>query len=164
MERTVGAPQDVYYHSDAIGIRNFLPVRAEHVLPYLASDLTGFPDPPASPTPATMPRMLSLAARAIAELGFEAPLQYVASLLTHGTPDACARAIDPATLPDALLANYDLVIFDLSLDEAGLAAATVERVTDWPRDLRYSLGAVARCLEAWAGQAGRGASTRRRSW
>ncbi len=156
VQRALGAPQQAPYESDAIGMRNFVPVRAEHVLPYLASDLAVFRRPARFAYIGNHARMLSLAARCIAELGFETPLAYAASLLRSGPPPDGARPIEAADLPGALLADYDLLIFDLSLDAALLGGKLVERVTDWPRPLRYSLGAVARCLEACAERAGAG--------
>jgi hypothetical protein len=156
VQRTLGEPQKAYYESDAVGIRNFLPVQAEHVLPYLASDLTVFTRSARFAYAGNHPRMLSLAARCIAEMGFEAPLEYAAALLQSGPPPDNVRPIDAAALPEALLANYDLIIFDLSLDSASLNGMKVERITDWPRHLRYTLGAVARCLEQCAAQAGVG--------
>jgi hypothetical protein len=158
VERTLGAPQESYYQSDAVGIRNFVSVQAEHVLPYLANDLTVFTRSARFAYVGNHPRMLSLTARCVAELGFAAPLEYAAALLTSGAPPENAGAIDAVPLPETLLANYDLLIFDLSLDAAGLNGKPAERVTDWPRHLRYSLGAVARCLEACAELAGAGAT------
>jgi hypothetical protein len=90
------------------------------------------------------------------ESGFDAPLGYASALLKSGPPPDGARPIEAAALPDALLANCDLLIFDFSLDDECLTGAPAERVTDWPRHLRHSLGAVARCLEACAGRAGAG--------
>jgi hypothetical protein len=78
--------------------------------------------------------MFDLAARAIAALGFPHPLHHAGS--------------HPA--PEALLAEHDLVIFDFGLDPAAQPVPTIARVTDWPRDLRYQLGEVAKSLEAVA--------------
>jgi hypothetical protein len=49
-----------------------------------------------------------------------------------------------------LVASYDLIIFDFGLDRTGLDLdpRKIAHVTDWPRDRRYSLGAVARYFEA----------------
>ncbi|HEY1496638.1 MAG TPA: hypothetical protein VGF49_18920 [Candidatus Solibacter sp.] len=156
VERAVGKPQEAYYVADALGLRDFVSVRAEHVLPYVANDLTVFPQSARFAYAGNHPRMLALAARCIAEMGFEAPLEYAADLLTSGAPPENTKALAGGALPETLLANYDLVIFDFSLDQAGLGGKIAERVTDWPRDLRYSLGAVARCLEACAERAGAG--------
>jgi hypothetical protein len=156
VERALGAPQQSDYVSDAVGVRDFISVQAEHILPYLASDLSVYTRPARFAYVGNHPRMLALAARCIAEMGFEIPLDYAAALLKSGPPPEGARPIEAASLPDALLANYDVLIFDLSLDRAGLNGQPSTRVTDWPRDLRHSLGAVARCLEACAGRAGAG--------
>ena len=147
IERAVGGVQESAYVSDAVGIRNFLAVQAEHVLPYVANDLTVFIRSARFAYVGNHLRMLSLAARCIAELGFEAPVEYAATLLRSDTMPGGAKAIEATSLPEALLANYDLVIFDLSLDASSLNGKSAERITDWPRELRYSLGAVARCLE-----------------
>jgi hypothetical protein len=50
------------------------------------------------------------------------------------------------------LLDHDLLIFDFGLDATGLNLGVVRRVTDWPRELRYRLGAVARCLRECAEQ------------
>ena len=156
VERALGGPQQSEYVSDAVGIRNFLPVQAEHILPYVASDLAVYTRPARFAYVGNHARMLELAARCIAEMGFETPLEYAPGLLRSGAPPEGAKPIRGAPLTEALLANYDLVIFDLSLDAAGVGGKPVERVTDWPRPLRHSLGAVARCLEACAERAGAG--------
>jgi len=96
--------------------------------------------------------MLALVVRCIAELGFTNPLHYVADLLTAGDAPAIAQPITSANLPpgcsleEFLLTNFDVPLFDLGLDQTGLNLGKIDRVTDWPRDLRYSLGAVARFL------------------
>jgi hypothetical protein len=156
VQRALGEPQQEYYVADAVGIREFLAVPAEHVLPYVASDLSVFTRGARFAYVGNHSRMLSLAARAIAEMGFDHPLEYAPGLLKNGQPPEGARAIPAGDLSEILLANYDLVIFDLSLDRQGLGGKTAERVTDWPRDLRHSLGAVARSLEAFAERAGAG--------
>jgi len=156
VERALGAPQQEDYVSDAVGLRDFLQAKAEHVLPYLASDLSVYPRTARFAYIGNHPRMLSLATRCIAEMGFETPLAYAAALLKSGPAPDGAKPIEAADLARALLADHDLLIFDLSLDAASLGGKPVERVTDWPRDLRYSLGAVARSLEACAERAGAG--------
>ncbi len=156
VERVLGAPQQADYEADAIGLRNFVSVQAEHVLPYVASDLTVYPRHARFAYVGNHAHMLSLIGRCVAELGFENPLEYAAALLKSGPPPEGAKPIAAASLPEALLADYDLLIFDLSLDRDGLRGKPGERLTDWPRDLRYSLGAVARCLESCAERAGAG--------
>ncbi|MEO8593433.1 MAG: hypothetical protein ABI759_08925 [Candidatus Solibacter sp.] len=155
VEGALDGPQQTLYESDALGLRNFLPVHADHVLPYVANDLTAFRKSARFAYAGNHPRMLALAAHCIAGLGFGAPLAYAPDLLTSGAPPPDATPIPSACLAEALL-DYDLVIFDFSLDSAGLGGKTAERVTDWPRDLRYSLGAVASCLEKCALLAGAG--------
>jgi hypothetical protein len=157
--RSLGQPQKANYQSDATSLRNFLPLPAEHVLQYVASELTVYPRTARFAYAGNHPRLLSLAARCVAELGFETPLAYVPGLLQGGPPPGGegASACQPAAgLPGPLLANYDLLIFDLSLDPASLGGKPVGRVTDWPRHLRFSLGAVARALAACAALAGAG--------
>jgi hypothetical protein len=154
VENTLGAPQRAEYQADAIGLRNFVSVHAKHVLPYVASELTVYPRRARFAYAGNHAHMLSLIARCVLELGFETPLEYADTLLKGGSPPDGAKPIAGATLPDAFLANYDLLIFDFSLDAGLLDGNAVERVTDWPRDLRHSLGAVARCLETCAGRAG----------
>jgi len=44
------------------------------------------------------------------------------------------------------MTDFDVPLFDFGLDQTGLNPGKIDRVTDWPRDLRYSLGAVARFL------------------
>ena len=121
------------------------------------------------------PRMLALVVRCVAELGFTKPLHYVADLLTAADAPAIAKPITSANLPpgcsleEFLLTNFDVPLFDLGLDQTGLNLGRVDRVTDWPRDLRYSLGAVARlarrahgvAVAIWSG--GRGACRRART-
>ena len=50
----------------------------------------------------------------------------------------------------SLITNHDVLIFDFGLDAASLPSSNVPRVTDWPRDQRYRLGAIARCLASCA--------------
>src|ERR1019366_3989253 len=88
----------------------------------------------------------------VAELGFTEPLAYVACLLSAGNAPAIARPITSANLPEGcsleefLLTNFDVPVFDFGLDQTGLNLGKIDRVTDWPRGVRYSLGAVARFL------------------
>ncbi|MEO8593434.1 MAG: hypothetical protein ABI759_08930 [Candidatus Solibacter sp.] len=133
LEAALPAPQLDDYLVDANDVRNFVACHAAHVLPHLAGNLTTFPRSARFAYAGANPRMLALASRCIAELGF-----------THPLFDA--GSVAPAEL---LLADYDLLIFDFGLD-ADSRQDTVTRVTDWPRELRYRLGDVARCLEACA--------------
>jgi len=153
LERTVGSPQTADYLSDANEARNFVFYAPEHALPYVAGNLTVYPPEARFAYVGNNPRMLELTARAIAEMGFENPLDYAAALLTtDAMPDSAKpiRFSDDETLPARLVANYDLLIFDFGLDGRA-APGPIGRVTDWPRDLRYGLGAIARCLEAAVG-------------
>jgi hypothetical protein len=153
VERVLGAPQEIDYHSDANDLRNFVFYQSEHALPYLAGNLTVYPPGARFVYAGNNPRMLELTARCITELGFQQPLHYVRELLSSRTTPQSAKPVCAAdvtggkSLHDYLLANYDLLIFDFGLDRAGLDLGRINRVTDWPRHLRFSLGAVARCLE-----------------
>ena len=137
LEAALGVPQEAEYTADSNDLRNFVAYHAEHVLPHLAGNLTTYPPTARFAYIGANPRMFRLAARCIAELGF-----------THPLFDAGV-----ATAPEILLANYDLLIFDFGLDPSNLKTTSVARVTDWPRDQRYHLGDVAKCLEACAERA-----------
>lgn len=156
LKQTLHAPQPDDYLSDANEARNFVYYQPEHVLPYLAGNLTVYPRDARFAYAGNNRRMLELATRLVAEMAFTRPLHYVAGLLAAEaipdgvTPIRAADVPDGVSLHEHLLANYDLLVFDFGLDPAALALGTVARVTDWPRELRYSLGAVARCLEACA--------------
>ncbi len=150
LERALGGPQQADYPSDANDARNFVYYQQEHALPYLAGNFTVYPPDARFAYVGNNPRMLDLTARCIAEMGFSQPLHYVAELMTAGSAPACAAPIYAANgvaLHQNLIANYNPIIFDFGLDQTGLNLDQVARVTDWPRDLRYSLGAVARYLE-----------------
>jgi hypothetical protein len=153
VERALGDPQEVEYYSDANDLRNFVSYQPEHALPYLAGNLTVYPLGARFVYAGNNPRMLQLAGRCVHELGFKQPLHYVRELLSSGAAPPSAKAVNTADVPqdrslyDYLLANYDLLIFDFGLDRTGLNPGKVNRVTDWPKHLRFSLGAVARCLE-----------------
>ncbi|HEY1496639.1 MAG TPA: hypothetical protein VGF49_18925, partial [Candidatus Solibacter sp.] len=134
LETTLGAPQQADYLADANDVQNFVAYHAAHVLPHLAGNLTTYPRTARFAYIGANPRMFSLAARCIAELGFTHPL------FDAGT----------AAPPDLLLADYDLLLFDFGLDSDTQHGAPVARVTDWPRELRYRLGDVAKCLEGCA--------------
>ena len=134
LESTLGGPQTTDYLADSNDLRNFVAYHAEHVLPHLAGNLTTYPRTARFAYVGSNPRMLKLAARCVAELGF------TQSLFDAGVDS------DPAVL----LGNYDLLVFDFGLDPDGLKIADVARVTDWPREQRYRLGGVAKCLEACA--------------
>ncbi|HLK20847.1 MAG TPA: hypothetical protein VKT81_17970, partial [Bryobacteraceae bacterium] len=149
--------QKADYPTDANDSRNFVFYHQEHALPYLAGNLTVYPRDARFVYLGNNPKMLDLLARSIVEMGFTQPLDYVSELLTGGSVSASAVAANYAnqkseTKNQELLTKYDLLIFDFGLDQTGLNLGEVARVTDWPRDLRYSLGALARRLEACAEQ------------
>ena len=156
LERSLGAAQPADYHSDANDLRNYVFYQPEHALPYLAGNLTVYPRQARFAYAGNNPRMLELAGRCIAEMGYSEPLRYVAGLITGQRAPASAQPIHAGDLASGepldeyLLANFDLLIFDFGLDASGMNPGPVARVTDWPRDLRYSLGAVARRLAACA--------------
>jgi hypothetical protein len=158
LERTLGGAQSGAYLSDANDCRNFVYYRQEHALPYVAGNLTVYPRDARFAYVGNNPRMLHLTARCIAEMGFTQPLRYVRELLSAGTAPDMAQPIRAEDVPcgvslhQYLLANHNLLIFDFGLDQTGLNLGAVARTTDWPRELRYSLGAVARCLEECAEQ------------
>jgi len=163
LKRTLGGPQPADYPTDANDSRNFVFYHQEHALPYLAGNLTVYPRDARFVYLGNNPKMLDLLARSIVEMGFTQPLDYVSELLTGGSGPASAIAISASPQPEtrnekrettysSLLTKYNLLIFDFGLDQTGLNLGEVARVTDWPRNLRYSLGAIARCLEACAEQ------------
>jgi hypothetical protein len=142
LEQTLPAPQPSAYQSDANDLRNFVFYRQEHALPYVAGNLTVYPRDARFAYVGNNPRMLDLTARCVEQMGFCHPLHHVAELFTPGRAPS-----DTGLLCDQLLATYDLLIFDFGLDAEGSNLSHASRVTEWPRNLRYSLGAVARCLE-----------------
>lgn len=156
LERTLCAPQKNDYHSDANDSRNFVYYHPEHVLPYVAGNLTVYNPAARFAYAGNNLRMLELTAGCVAEMGFSRRLEFVESLLSNGIGPGCAKPIRSNDIPagasvhDYLLANYDLLIFDFGLDSTGSTTENIARVTDWPREQRYRLGAVARCLEACA--------------
>jgi hypothetical protein len=155
LQRTLGGPQPADYPTDANDARNFVFYHQEHALPYLAGNLTVYPPDARFVYAGNNPKMLDLLARSIVEMGFTQPLHYVSELLSAGSAPACAVAVNAGasgngTRYQQLLGSYNLLIFDFGLDQSGLNLGEVSRVTDWPRDLRYSLGAVARFLQACA--------------
>jgi hypothetical protein len=156
VERALGEPQSAEYYSDANDQRNFVCYAPEHALAYLAGNLTVYPRHARFVYAGNNRRMLQLAARCIAEMGFLNPLSYVPQLLSGGPGPEPARAIEgTADAPGSalhayLIANFDSLIFDFGLDATGRTPGRVARVTEWSREQRFSLGAVARCLERCA--------------
>jgi hypothetical protein len=156
LEKALGTPQGADYHSDANELRNFVSYRPEHVLPYLTANLTTLPRAARFVYIGNNPLTLKLAADSITGMGFSEPLYYAADFLSAGAAPSSAEPIrtgHPAgkdQLPDHLLASADCLIFDFGLDATGLKLGKITRTADWPRELRWSLGAVARCLEECA--------------
>jgi len=152
LERTLGEPQREDTVADSNEVRNYVCYNERHVLTQLAGNFTVFQTDARFVYAGNNPRMLELVVRCIAELGFTKPLHYVADLLTAGDAPAIAKPITSANLPpgcsleEFLLTNFEAPLFDFGLDQTGLNLGKIDRVTDWPRDLRYSLGAVARFL------------------
>jgi hypothetical protein len=152
LERTLCEPQREDTYADSNEVRNFVAYNEKHALAQLAGNFTVYPRDARFVYAGNNPRMLALVARCVAELGFTKPLYYVADLLSAGPAPATAKPITSANLPpgcsleEFLLTNFDVPIFDLGLDQTGLSLGKIDRVTDWPRGLRYSLGAVARFL------------------
>jgi hypothetical protein len=152
LERTLGEPQRGDTVADSNEVRNYVCYNEKHVLAQLAGNFTVFQRGARFVYAGNNPRMLALVVQCVAELGFVKPLYYVADLLTAGDAPAIARPIASTNLPpgcsleEFLLTNFDVPIFDFGLDQTGLNLGKIDRVTDWPRDLRYSLGAVARFL------------------
>ena len=146
VEHALGAPQQEPYFTDCNDARNFAYYPPARALPYLAANFTVYPRDTRFLYAGNNPAMLALTARALAEMGFSQPLHYVADLLNAGTPPSRSPAVGAA---QASSWPYP-IIFDFGLDPAGLDLNSVSRITDWPRDLRYSLGAVARLMEECA--------------
>src|SRR5206468_5676564 len=123
----------------------------EHVLPYIAADLTVYPRDARFLYVGNNPRLLGLLAACVSKMGFSHPVHYLPDVVPRSSrlPDGIPPA-PPAGARRDWAAGYAVLIFDFGLDEAGLAGREVLRVTDWPRVLRYSLGAVARYLGACA--------------
>ena len=138
----LGGPQEAEYEADSHTLRSYAWCRPEHTLPYLAGELAVYPRSTRCAYIGNNPRMRDLAGRCIAEMGFEPALQAV--------------ALDARPSAETLLNSFDVLIFDFSLHPDTRVPAEIDRVTDWPRDLRYSLGAVARVLESCAERAAAG--------
>jgi hypothetical protein len=157
IQRTLGVPQDHDYHSDSNDGRNYLFYHPEHVLPYVAANLTVYPRDVRLLYIGNNPRLLTLLATCFRDLGFSRPLGWVPDLMCSPPPklaDGVAAAIecgpDDPSFSRTLITNHDVLIFDFGLDAASLPSSDVVRITDWPRDQRYRLGAIARCLASCA--------------
>jgi hypothetical protein len=136
LERTLAPPQAEPYYADCNDARNFVYYPHRHALPYLAANFTVYPRDARFTYVGNNPSMFELIARSLIEMGFTEQIHDSRDLLTVQSPSFES------------LAEYSSVIFDFGLDPTGLNLYEVRRVTDWPRDLRYSLGAVARLMES----------------
>src|SRR5579883_463423 len=152
VERSIGIPQQTLYCTDCNDARNFVHYPPERALPYLAANFTVYPPSTRFLYAGNSPRMLELTTQTLNDMGFGEPLNYVSDLLSAGDAPEPAVAVGPE---QAIAGGYDCFIFDFGLDGNGVDLSRIARVTDWPRDLRYSLGAVTRCMEASALAAGR---------
>jgi hypothetical protein len=157
LERILGAPQESDYHSDSNDTRTYLSYEPRHILPYLAGNLSGHPANTRIAYLGNNPSTLTLLARCVAAMNFRQPLHFGETLLTGPIPDGTEAVPVPSgesgqdgLFETRLLEDYDVLIFDFGVDSSGLNLAQISRVNDWPRDLRYSLGAVARLLRSCA--------------
>jgi len=144
LERTLAPPQSECYRADCNDARNFVYYPERHALPYLAANFTVYPREAKFVYAGNNPLMLHLIARSLREMGFLETLHFVSDLLSAGTAPDGTEAI---SLDEKSLIAADAIIFDFGLDRTGLNLGDIRRVTDWPRELRYSLGAVARLME-----------------
>ncbi len=158
VQKTLERPQAADYQSNAIEVRNYIAYHSEHVLPYLAGNLAGYPRSARILYVGANPRMLELLATCVFHLGFTRPVHYVADVLNGLFADVgVARALplrrsttaEESSWPRALVTGREVLIFDFGLDAADAPSPTT-RVTDWPRASRYRLGVVARYLQACA--------------
>jgi hypothetical protein len=153
LRKVLGGPQARDYHSDSNDLRDYVFYAAEHVLPYVAGNLTVYPQEARFVYVGNNPRMLELLAAAIPELGFLNPLHYVSEILPPGVTVKGATPISYGNRKELLdaLADYHLVLFDLGLDPASYEVPQKRsRLNEWPRAARYSIGRVARLIQAFA--------------
>jgi hypothetical protein len=149
----VGAPQEFDYFSNAMDVRAFVFYQPEHAIPFVAGNLTIYSRQARFAYVGANPRTLEMTARVIAGMGFRHQLAYLSALLDGAS--FALDAVTPIGLDDGadvvtagLVSEYDVLIFDFGLDRSPeTARVDVPRVTDWPRGLRYKLGAVAQWLE-----------------
>jgi len=100
LEQTLGEPQRENTFAHCGDARNFVSYNEQHVLAQLAANFTVCPRGARLVYAGNNPRMLALAARCVAELGFTEPLAYVACLLSAGDAPAIARPITSANLAE----------------------------------------------------------------
>ena len=144
LERTLVPAQTEPYRADCNDARNFVYYPERHALPYLAANFTVYPRDARFVYAGNNPLTLQLIARCLPEMGFSEPVYCASELLSAGSVPDGAKAISADAQS---LAAASAIIFDFGLDRTGLDLRDVRRVTDWPRELRYSLGAVARLME-----------------
>jgi len=152
LQKVLGEPQTQDYYSDCNDTRNYVSYSAEHVLPYVAGNLTVYPREARFIYVGNHQKMLELLTAAVAELGFLNPLHYVMAVVS---PEIVVKGAVPVKCDNGeqledVLADYDLVLFDLGLDNGLKVSQTRSRVTDWPRGGRYSIGQVARLIQTFA--------------
>jgi len=153
VQAVLGEPQTHEYYSDSNDGRNYVEYSGKHVLPYVTSNLTVYPRSARLVYLGNHPTMLRLLARSIVEMGFSSTLDYVPSLFTTKITCADANALTLENGAELLetLSDYDLIVFDLGLDRSSVdVPAQITRVTDWPREHRYSIGRVARLIRELA--------------
>lgn len=152
LRNVLAAPQGQEYYSDSNDLRNFVSYTAEHVLPYVAGNLTVYPPSARFVYAGNHERMLHLLSTCIRDMGFERQLSHVPELLVEAGEDTGSTPLSesaPGKRADALM-DYDLVIFDLGLDSKSAGRHDPQRVTDFPRPHRYSIGRVARLIREFA--------------
>ena len=132
VQRTLGVRQDRDYHSDSNDGRNYLFYHPEHVLPYVAANLTVYPRDVRLLYIGNNPRLLTLLATCFRDLGFIRPLGWMPDLMCPPLPelaDGMAATIeygpeDPS-FSRSLITNHDVLIFDFGLDAASLPSSNV---------------------------------------
>jgi hypothetical protein len=153
LQKVLETPQTREYYSDANDVRNYVAYTAEHVLPYVAANLTVYPRDARFVYAGNHLGMLRLLSRCVREMGFAEALHYVPALLaTERPPEDSVPLVCPGgiELVDAL-SEFTLVLFDLGLDASTVNIPDkVLRITDWPRTARYSIGRVLRLIQRFA--------------
>jgi hypothetical protein len=151
VQATLASPQTVDYHGDANDSRNYVAYRSEHVLPYLAAYLTAYPPSTRFLYIGGNRRLFELLRRCLAMMRSTPALQCVRDTMGDTTDPVESLSRPPeatdAAFARSLVATHDVLIVDLGLDAAALTRPSA-RITDWPRALRYRIGAVAELLEA----------------
>ena len=138
--------------------RNYVQCDPKQVLPYLAGHLSAHHATTRFVYIGTNPRTLEQLGGWLERMGFARPVTYLidscrrprARLATTRHPLSREEAADDVharTLIDA----HDALIFDFALIRPR-ARRTITRVGEWPRELRFALGAVARHLRSCAEQ------------